>query len=386
MKQWISDAVKYVGVDDPTLDLFESQYTVPEGICYNSYIIFDEKVAIMDCVDDRAVDQWLVNVENTLAGRVPDYLVVLHMEPDHSAGIARLVARYPSIKIVGNDKTFKMMEQFFSFDLTDRMVVVDNAGAVDLGMRQLQFYKTPMVHWPEVMMAYDTVDKTLYSADAFGRFALYDYDGEWVDQARRYYYNIVGKYGANVQAALKKLKGLDVQTIAPLHGNVLTEDIGYYLGKYNSWSLYQPDEDGVLVAYASIYGNTKRAAERMAELLTAAGAPKVQLLDLTRGDLSFAVDAAMGMKHLVLAASSYDAGLFPPMVYFLSRLKSKGYCGRKVAIIENATWAATAGKVMREMLDGMKKIELYSDVVTIRSAYKPTDDEALAAMAAWICE
>ncbi|MFR9619596.1 MAG: FprA family A-type flavoprotein [Rikenellaceae bacterium] len=386
MQQNISDSVKYIGVDDHELDLFESQYTVPEGMCYNSYLIVDEQVAVMDTVDDCKVDEWLANLERALEGREPDYIVALHMEPDHASGLAQLVERYPRIKVVGNAKTFAMFAQFFASDIEDRKVVVKEGDVLDLGSHKLKFVFAPMVHWPEVMLAYDESDQTLYSADAFGKFGASDAEGEWSCEARRYYYNIVGKYGANVQALLKKLTGVEVKTIAPLHGPVLREDIGYYVEMYDLWSRYQSEEDGVMIAYASIHGNTEQVAYKMADILKEQGVECVKVFDLSRGDQSYVVEDAFQVENMILAAASYDAGVFPPMEHFLHHLKSKNYQGRKVAIIENGSWAPTAGKVMRSIVEGFKGVTLYDEMVTIRSSYKESDREALERLGRWISE
>ncbi len=384
MKQnFILEDVKYLGVNDHDIDLFESQYTVPQGVSYNSYMIMDEEIAIMDCVDKRKIDEWLCNVETALEGRTPSYLVVTHMEPDHSAGVARLVEKYPEIKVVGNAKTFAIISQFFPIDITKNQVEKKEGETLTLGKHTLQFFTAPMVHWPEVMVAYDQYDKTLYSADAFGRFGTLDRDDEWIDQARRYYYNIVGKYGVNVQAALKKLGTLDIKTIAPLHGPVLKENLGYYINLYNTWSTYQPEENGTLVAYASIHGNTKIAAEKFADMLREKG-EKVKIIDLARGDQSFFVEDAFVWEKLAVVAASYDAGVFPPMEHFLLHLKAKNYQGRKVAIIENGSWGPTAGKVMRGILEGMKNLDIYEETITIKSSLKPANVEQMEQMVAWL--
>ncbi len=385
MQEQISDTVKYIGVDDTSLELFESQYTIPEGMAYNSYLILDEKIAILDTVDDLAVERWFANLEKELAGRTPDYVVVNHMEPDHAAGLEQLLAKYPTLKVVGNAKTFNMMPQFFECDLSERQVVVKEGDKLELGSHSLQFFMAPMVHWPEVMVAYDESDKTLYSADAFGKFGTSDSDvDDWICEARRYYFNIVGKYGANVQSLLKKLNDVKVNTIAPLHGPILRDNIGYYVEMYDMWSRYIPEDKGaVMIAYASIHGNTKVAAQKMAEVLHEAGIETVKMFDLTEGDQSFMVEDAFQCEHLIVAAASYDAGLFPPMEHFLHHLKSKNYQGRKVAIIENGSWAPTAGKVMRAAFEGMKKIDIYEETLLIKSSYKEANREAMERIAAW---
>ncbi len=388
MTQHISDTVRYIGVNDHDLDLFESQYTVPEGMSYNSYLILDEKVAVLDTVDASKIEEWLSNLKGELSGRTPDYVVVTHVEPDHAAGLAKLAELYPEMKIVGNAKTFNMIANFFTIDLSERQVVVKEGDLLELGEHTLKFIMAPMIHWPEVMMAYDTSDQTLYSADAFGKFGALDVEDEegWTCEARRYYYNIVGKYGANVQSLLRKVADVEIKRIAPLHGPVLDDDIAYYVKMYDMWSRYQFEDKGVMIAYASIHGNTATAAEHMAEVLKAEGVETVKLFDLTRGDQSFMVEDAFQTEHLILAASSYDAGVFPPMEHFLHHLKSKNYQGRKVAIIENGSWAATAGKCMRAELEKMKNVEIFDETVTIRSTYKPEDREAMQRVAKWFSQ
>ncbi|MFI3258619.1 MAG: FprA family A-type flavoprotein [Rikenellaceae bacterium] len=385
MVENLTDTVKYIGVADRDLELFESQYTVEEGMLYNSYLIVDEKIAVMDTVDDVKIDEWVENLSEALGGRIPDYVVVSHMEPDHSAGLAKLIELYPSIKVVGNAKTFTMISQFFETEISEEQkVVVKEGETLDLGEHKLSFVMAPMVHWPEVMLAYDSFDKTLYSADAFGKFGAERSAEDWKCEARRYYYNIVGKYGANVQALLKKLSGTEVAMIAPLHGPVLRENLGFYIDMYDKWSRYQFEDKGVMIAYASIHGHTKAAAEKMAEVLRDEGAETVKLFDLTVGDQSFMVEDAFQMESLIVAAASYDAGVFPPMEHFLHHLKSKNYQGRKVAIIENGSWGPTAGKVMREMLSQMKGLDIYEPTLTIKSSYKESDREAMVNMAKWI--
>ncbi len=386
MQQNISDTVKYVGVDDEEIRLFESQYEVPEGMCYNSYLIMDEKVAIMDTVDDRKIDEWFSNLESGLDGRTPDYVVVTHMEPDHASGLGVLLERYPSIKMVGNAKTFMIFGQFFETELAEeRKVVVKEGDELSLGEHTLKFVFAPMVHWPEVMVAYDTFDKTLYSADAFGKFGVAASEPDsWACEARRYYYNIVGKYGMNVQNLLKKLAGVEVTTIAPLHGPILRGDLTHYLEMYDMWSRYQSEEDGVIIAYASIHGNTERVAQEMAEVLRESGVEIVKLFDLTQGDQSYVVEDAFMVENMILAAASYDAGLFPPMEHFLHHLKSKNYQGRKVGLIENGSWAPTAGKVMRSIVETFKGVEIYDETITIKSSYKVSDRDAMQRMAEWI--
>lgn len=366
----ITDSILYVGVDDKTLDLFESQYIIPNGVSYNSYVILDEKVTVMDTVDARATDEWLSNLEAALAGRDVDYLVVSHMEPDHASNIKNLMDKYPNLKVVGNAKTFAMIPQFFDVDISDRTVVVKEGDTLSLGKHILQFFMAPMVHWPEVMVTYEQTEKILFSADGFGKFGTLDADEAWTCEARRYYFNIVGKYGAQVQALLKKAATLDIQMICPLHGPILKEDLGYYIGKYDIWSKYEPEDEGVFIAYASIHGNTAKAAKKLAEMLEEKGAKRVAIADLSRDDMAEAVEDAFRHSQLVVASSTYDGGLFPCMEDFLSHLKAKNYQKRTVAMIENGSWAPVAGKKMREYFEGMKEIEICEPVVTIKSTMK----------------
>lgn len=363
----ITDSILYVGADDKTLDLFESQYVVPNGVSYNSYLIMDEKIALMDTVDERATEQWLNNIDYALSGRTIDYLVVSHMEPDHAANIKTLMRKFPEIKVVGNAKTFAMIAQFFDLDLEERAVVVKEGETLELGRHTLQFAMAPMVHWPEVMVAYEQSEKVLFSADGFGKFGALDADEAWTCEARRYYFNIVGKYGAQVQALLKKAAALDIQIICPLHGPILKENLEYYLEKYNIWSSYEPEEEGVLVAYASIHGNTAKAAKEFAELLKTKGIENVVVTDLSRDDMAEAVEDAFRYSKLVVAAASYDAGVFPCMEAFLSHLKAKNYQKRTVGMIENGSWAPSAGKCMKAILGEMKDITICEPVVTIKS-------------------
>ena len=366
----ITDSILYVGVDDKTIDLFESQYEVPNGISYNSYVILDEKVALMDTVDSRATEEWLDNLDKALDGRSIDYLVVSHMEPDHAGNIKNLIDRYPEMKIVGNAKTFAMIPQFFDVDITDRTVSVKEGDALSLGKHTLQFFMAPMVHWPEVMVAYEQSEKILFSADGFGKFGALDTDEAWTCEARRYYFNIVGKYGAQVQALLKKAATLDIQMICPLHGPILKEDLGYYIGKYDIWSKYEPEDEGVFIAYASIHGNTAKAAKKLVEMLEEKGAKRVAIADLARDDMAEAVEDAFRHDKLVLASATYDGGLFPCMEDFLSHLKAKNFQKRTVGLMENGTWAPMAAKKMREVLEGMKEITICEPTVTIKSAMK----------------
>ncbi|MDD6183741.1 MAG: FprA family A-type flavoprotein [Lachnospiraceae bacterium] len=367
----ITEQIKYIGANDKTLDLFESQYKIPNGVSYNSYLILDEKIAVMDTVDTRATGEWLRKMNLELAGREPDYLVVSHMEPDHAANIQLLSERFPQMKIVANAKTVPMMGQFFTMDFADRVVTVAEGDTLELGKHTLQFFMAPMVHWPEVMVAYEQSEKILFSADGFGKFGSLDAEEEWLGEARRYFINIVGKYGNPVQNLLKKAATLDIQMIAPLHGPILKEDLGYYIGKYLTWSSYEPEEEGILLAYASIHGNTRIAAEKMAGLLEEAGAKKVVLMDLARDDMAQAVANAFRFDKMVLASPTYDGGLFPCMEDFLHHLKAKSYQKRTVALIENGSWGPMAAKCMRGILGEMKDITVLDDVVTIKSSMKP---------------
>ncbi|MEG0367382.1 MAG: FprA family A-type flavoprotein, partial [Coprobacillus sp.] len=362
----ISDSIKYIGVEDKNLDIFESQYSLINGVTYNSYIILDDKITIMDTVDLRAQAQWIDNVEKALEGKCPSYLVVSHMEPDHGANIFLLAQKYPHMQIVGNTKTFVMMEQFFGTDFKERQVVVKEGDVLELGHHSLQFVMAPMVHWPEVMMCYEKTEKIFFSADAFGRFGMLDDQG-WIVEARRYYYNIVGKYGMQVQALLKKVSTFDIQAICPLHGPVLNAPLNEYLKNYQLWSSYQAQEEGVMVAYASIHGHTKLAIDYLVEKLKEQG-EKVVTHDLTREDLSYAVSDAFSYDRIVLAACSYDGGVFPPMEDFLNHLKSKNYQKRCVSLIENGSWAPSALKTMKATLELMKDIEFIEPFITIRSA------------------
>jgi len=380
MKPTISDSVLYLGADDRDIDLFESQYPVPHGISYNSYVILDDKVAVMDTVDRRATDQWLSNLEHALDGREPDYLVISHMEPDHAYNIALLCERYPGVKLVGNAKTFPMVERFFDLDLAGRTLTVAEGDSLELGSHTLTFYMAPMVHWPEVMVSYEQSEKLLFSADGFGKFGVLDAEGGWTDEARRYYLNIVGKYGVQVQALLKKAAGLDIAKILPLHGPILEGDLAPYLEKYDIWSSYRPEDKGIALAYCSIHGNTREAALLLRELLEATG-ERVACFDLARCDLSAAVAAAFRYDRLVLACPTYDGGLFPPMEDFLAHLKSKNFQSRTVALIENGTWAPTAARQMAEKLGTMKNITVLDPAVTVPSAVKGSTQAALEALA-----
>lgn len=379
---YISDSIIYIGVDDKNLDLFESQYPVPNGVTYNSYVILDEKTVVMDTVDSRATEQWLANLEQALAGTPVDYLVVSHMEPDHAANIYRFAALHPEAKIVGNAKTFTMISQFFDLDLEGRKVEVKEGSTLELGKHTLQFFMAPMVHWPEVMVTYEQSEKILFSADGFGKFGVMDAEEEWAEEAARYYLNIVGKYGPQVQALLKKAAGLDISMICPLHGPVLKENLGYYLDLYQTWSTYKPEQHGVLVAYASIHGNTAEAARKMAEILREQGEAHVEVMDLSRTDVSLAVRKAFYYDRMVLAAATYDAGVFPCMEEFLLHLKSKNFQKRTVGLMENGSWAPMAGKLMRGMAEGMKEITVAEPMVSIRSAMHEDTVEQMKKLAA----
>ena len=378
----LTESVYYVGADDKTLDLFEGQYVIPEGISYNSYVIMDDKIAVMDTVDKRATDEWFQNLEEVLNGKEPDYLVILHMEPDHAANIEHFLNRYKKAKVVSNPKTFNMIPQFFEhLDLEGRKVVVNEGDELSLGSHTLTFVMAPMVHWPEVMVAYEKKEKILFSADAFGKFGALDVEDEWDCEARRYYINIVGKYGAQVQALLKKAATLDIQKIFALHGPMLTENLGYYINKYDIWSSYRPEDEGILIAYASVYGHTKQAAEKLKEILEAKGAPKVAITDLARDDMAEAVEDAFRYARLVLASVTYDGGIFPCMESFIAHLKSKNYQNRKVAFIENGSWAPIAAKKMRAELEGLKNLTFADTTVSIKSAMKDADIKQLEALA-----
>ena len=369
----ISDAIRYIGVDDKDIDLFESQYIVPNGVSYNSYVILDEKIVVMDTVDARKTDEWLEKLERELDGKTPDYLVISHLEPDHSGSIQAIAEKYPQMQFVSNAKVFAMLPQFFEMDVTDKKVVVAEGDTLSLGAHTLTFVMAPMVHWPEVMVSYESTEKVLFSADAFGKFGALDADEDWACEARRYYFNIVGKYGAPVQTLLKKAAALDIRTICPLHGPVLKENLEFYIGKYLTWSSYEPEDDGVLVACASIHGNTKTAAEKMVNILKEQGYNKVAFTDLTRDDMAEAIEDAFRYSRLIVAAASYDGGVFPPMEDFLNRLSHKAYQNRKVGIIENGSWAPTAGKCIKTAFEGMKNITICGDTVTIKSTMKDED-------------
>ena len=377
----ISDAIKYIGVDDKDIDLFESQYIVPNGISYNSYVILDEKICVLDTVDKRKTDEWVANLENVLDGKTPDYLIINHLEPDHASNIQLLADKYPNMKLVGNAKTFNMLPQFFDIDLTDRTVTVKEGDSLNLGEHTLSFYMAPMVHWPEVMVTYESKEKVLFSADGFGKFGALDTDEDWACEARRYYFNICGKYGVQVQALLKKAAKLDIEKICPLHGPVLTENLDYYINLYDIWSKYEPEVDGIFIAYCSIHGNTEKAALKLYDILKEKTDKKIAISDLSRSDMAENVEDAFKYSTLVVAAPSYDGGVFPVMNDFLHHLKIKGYKNRKVAMIENGSWAPCAIKSMQPYFDEMKGIEISDAKVTIRSTMTAENEVQLAALA-----
>ncbi|MDO5784312.1 MAG: FprA family A-type flavoprotein [Eubacteriales bacterium] len=377
----VTDTILYVGVNDHQIDLFEGQYVVPDGMAYNSYVILDEKPAVMDSVDIHFADEWLDNVAQALDGKKPEYLVIQHMEPDHSASIEKFLAVYPDTKVVGNAKTFPMMQQFFGAGIAPNREVVANGGTLELGAHTLTFVFAPMVHWPEVMVTYDSLDKVLFSADGFGKFGALDVEQDWACEARRYYFGIVGKYGAQVQALLKKAATLDIQTICPLHGPVLTENLSYYINLYNTWSSYGVESEGVMIAYASVYGNTKKAAEKLAETLKAKGCPKVVLTDLARCDMAEAVEDAFRYGKLVLASMTYNGDVFPFMRTFIDGLTERAYQNRTIGVIENGTWAPTAGRVIKGMFEKSKNITWLETTVSIRSAVNEANEAQIEAMA-----
>ena len=378
-----SDFVKYIGVDDTTIDLFESQYVVPKGVSYNSYVILDDKVALMDTVDKRGMEQWEKNLLAALDGRKVDYLIVSHLEPDHAGSIGRLVELFPEVTLVGNAKTFQMLPQFFDLPLEGHTLTVKEGDTLSLGSHTLTFVMAPMVHWPEVMVTYESSEKILFSADGFGKFGALSLteNEDWACEARRYYFNIVGKYGIPVQTLLKKAAGLDIATICPLHGPILTENLGYYLDLYNTWSSYEPESKGILIAYASIHGNTGKAAEKLAEILRSKGAEKVVVSDLAREDMAEVIEDAFRYDRMIVAAASYDGGVFPCMQDFLHHLQSKAYQNRKVGIVENGSWGPTAARTMKAILEPMKNITIVDPVVTIKSTLKESDIPNLEALA-----
>ena len=378
----ITETIKYIGVDDTDIDLFESQYVVPNGVSYNSYVIFDEKIAIMDTVDPRKGSEWIENLQCALDGRKPDYLVAQHLEPDHAGNIAKVMELYPEMQVVASDKAVKMLPQFFyDTQFEGRVIGVKEGGTLSLGGRTLHFVMAPMVHWPEVMVSYDSKEKVLFSADGFGKFGALCHDEEWACEARRYYFNICGKYGGPVQTLLKKAATLDIAIICPLHGPILTENLGYYIGLYDTWSRYEPETEGVLVAYASIHGNTAEVARKFADMLRARGAEKVVVCDLSRCDMAEAVEDAFRYSKLVVAAASYDSDVFPPMHDFLHHLAIKNFCKRRIGIIENGSWAPSAGRAMRNIIDRFKDVQVVEPMVTIVSRLKPQDVPALEQLA-----
>ena len=381
----ISESIKYIGVDDTTLDLFESQYIVPHGVSYNSYLILDEKIAVMDTVDARKTKEWFDNLDKELKERVPDYLIVSHLEPDHSANIQLFTEKYKEAKLVLSAKAKAMLPQFFNIEgLDERCIVVKEGEELDLGNHHLKFIMAPMVHWPEVMVEYETTEKVLFSADGFGKFGALSHDEDWACEARRYYFNIVGKYGAPVQTLLKKASTLDIKMICPLHGPILKDNLGYYIDKYQNWSSYQSEDEGVLVASASIHGNTKEVALKVVDLLKEKGV-KVAFTDLTRDDMAEAVEDAFRYSKMILAGATYDGGVFSPMEDFLHRLQHKGYQNKTVGLIENGSWVPLANKVMKDMLTPMKNITICENTVTIKSTYKDENQEAINQLVEEIC-
>ena len=388
-KPQISKGIVYIGADDTDLDLFEGQYIIPEGISYNSYVILDEQVAIMDTIDARKTDVWLEQLAEALDGRQPDYLVVSHMEPDHAANVRRVVDMYPSVKVVCTAKTVQLIARFFELTLpAERLLVVKEGDTLRLGARTLRFIMAPMVHWPEVMMEFEESEGILFSADAFGKFGALSYDDPegWTCEGRRYYFNIVGKYGAQVQALLKKASKLDIETICPLHGPILTENLGYYVGLYDTWSAYRPEEPGIFIAYCSLHGNTEEAALKLASIIRNDSDVKVSVSDLRRDDMAEAVEDAFRYDRIVLCAPTYDAGVMPVMADFLHHLAIKNYQNRRVGLVENGSWAPAAAKVMREALAGMKGIEIVEPVVTVESTMKAATVERLKELAAALVE
>lgn len=378
----VTKDIIYVGVNDHELDLFEGQYIIPEGMAYNSYVILDDKIAVMDPVDEKFGKEWLSNIEKVVGDREPDYLVIHHMEPDHSANIPCFMEAYPGAKIVAGKKAFKMMEQFFGTDYADRKIEVAEGDKIELGIHELNFVAAPMVHWPEVIMSYDSTDKVLFSADAFGKFGALDIeDDDWACEARRYYFNIVGKFGAQVQNVLKKVAGFEINVICPLHGPVLSENLDYYLNIYDTWSSYTPEDEGVFIAYTSVYGHTKEAVELLEEKLKAAGVEIVESTDLAREDMAEAIEDAFRYDRLVLATTTYNADMFPFMKTFLEELKERGYKNRKIAMIENGSWAPTAAKFMKAMLEGSKDITLVEPIVTVKGALNDESRARVEALA-----
>lgn len=382
MIKHVTDSIYYVGVDDNDIDLFENQYVVPNGMAYNSYVIDDEKIVIMDMVDVKCAEEWYANLDEVLKGRQPDYLVMSHLEPDHSANLTEVLKRYPELKVVSNAKLLAMVPNFFpDIDLTGRTITVDGSEPFDTGVHKLNFVMAPMVHWPEVMVTYESAEKVLFAADAFGKFGTLDTDEDWACEARRYYFNIVGKYGMPVQALLKKAENLDIQIICSLHGPILKEDLGYYINLYKTWSSYEPEDKGVFIAYSTLHGNTGNAAKKLAELLKEKGCPKVVVSDLAREDMAECVEDAFRYDRMVLASPTYDGGLMPVMMDFIYHLKSKAYQNRTVGFIENGSWAPMSGKLMKEQMTAMKNINIIEDVVTVKSALKAADEAKLEELA-----
>lgn len=381
MEVKISDSIKYIGVDDKDIDLFESQYIVENGIAYNSYLILDEKIAVMDTVDKRKTDEWYKNLETALDGKSPDYLVISHLEPDHASNIKTLSEKYPEMKLVGNAKTFNMLPQFYDFNLDGKTVTVKEGDTLDLGCHKLNFFMAPMVHWPEVMVTYESTEKVLFSADGFGKFGALDTDEDWACEARRYYFNICGKYGLQVQNLLKKAATLDIKTICPLHGPILSENLEYYINLYDKWSKYEPETDGVFIAYASIHGNTKQAALKLYDILKSKTDKKISIADLSRSDIAEDVEDAFRYSRMIVAAPTYDGGVFPIMNDFLHHLEIKAYKNRKVGIIENGSWAPMAGKVMTSYFEKMKNVEIVPTKISIRSSLKEDSTALLEQLA-----
>ena len=382
MIKHVTDSIYYVGVDDKDIDLFENQYVVPNGMAYNSYVIDDEKIVIMDMVDVKCAEEWYANLDEVLKGRQPDYLVMSHLEPDHSANLTEVLKRYPELKVVSNAKLLAMVPNFFpDIDLTGRTITVDGSEPFDTGVHKLNFVMAPMVHWPEVMVTYESAEKVLFAADAFGKFGTLDTDEDWACEARRYYFNIVGKYGMPVQALLKKAENLDIQIICSLHGPILKEDLGYYINLYKTWSSYEPEDKGVFIAYSTLHGNTGNVAKKLAELLKEKGCPKVVVSDLAREDMAECVEDAFRYDRMVLASPTYDGGLMPVMMDFIYHLKSKAYQNRTVGFIENGSWAPMSGKLMKEQMAAMKNINIIEDVVTVKSALKAADEAKLEELA-----
>lgn len=378
---FITNDIKYVGVNDHEIDLFEGQFTVPNGMAYNSYVITDEKTAVMDTVDARFTAEWLGNIESVLGGRKPDYLVVQHMEPDHSANIVNFLTAYPEATVIANSKTLTMMKNFFDYDFDGKVQLVEDGSSISLGRHELTFVFAPMVHWPEVMFTYDKADKVLFTADGFGKFGALDVDEEWDCEARRYYFGIVGKYGAQVQSVLKKAAALDINFICPLHGPVLSEDLGHYIEKYDIWSSYKPESEGVMIAYTSVYGHTKKAAEHLADMLRAKGCPKVVVTDLAREDIAEAIEDAFRYGKLVLATTTYNSDIFPFMKHFIDGLTERGYRNRTIGLIENGSWAPVAAKVMRDKFASSKNITILETTVRIKSTLNAESEAQLAQLA-----